>query len=277
MVFPTLYEGFGLTPLEAMASGTPVIAMPVSSVPEVCGDCALYPDGHSPRALARAMEQMASDEELRGDLQDRGRTRVELFRWERTARQTYDSYRRAVLHPSARTLDMRHRLLPAILSWPDAMQRLQDHQHHAAHHPIATLQTLGIKQSWRSLNSAVQRRISREIKRLASMRRAPRHDLRGPETLPIHQVNGSHQEPAHRSEEPVRSVLMQLPRPIITQVTGMGMDLYFSIFDEHIARGGHERGPDVVRLLTADYSTSAPPALVLRRSACVEPVTILKN
>jgi len=75
------------------------------------------------------------------------------------------------------------------------------------------------------------------------------------------------------------SVLMQLPRPIITQVTGMGMgmDLYFSIFDGHIARGGHERGPDVVRLLTADYSTSAPPALVLRRSACVESVTILKN
>ncbi len=73
------------------------------------------------------------------------------------------------------------------------------------------------------------------------------------------------------------SVLMQLPRPIITQVTGMGMDLYFSIFDGHIARGGHERGTDVVRLLTADYSTSAPPALVLRGSACVEPVTILKN
>ena len=115
MVFPTLYEGFGLTPLEAMASGTPVIAMPVSSVPEVCGDCALYPDGYSPMALARAMEQMASDEELRGDLQERGRTRVELFRWERTARQTYDSYRRAVLHPSARSLDMRRRLLPAIL------------------------------------------------------------------------------------------------------------------------------------------------------------------
>lgn len=55
------------------------------------------------------------------------------------------------------------------------------------------------------------------------------------------------------------------------------MDLYFSIFDGHIARGGHERGTDVVRLLTADYSTSAPPALVLRGSACVEPVTILKN
>ncbi len=211
MVFPTLYEGFGLTPLEAMASGTPVIAMPVSSVPEVCGDCALYPDGHSPRALARAMEQMASDEELRGDLQDRGRTRVELFRWERTARQTYDSYRRAVLHPSARSLDMRRRLLPAILSWPDAMQRLQDHQHHAAHHPIATLQTLGIKQSWRSLNSAVQRRIGREIKRLASIGRAPRHDLRGPETLPIHQVNGSHQEHARGSEEPVRPSLDAVP------------------------------------------------------------------
>ena len=153
MVYPSLYEGFGLPPLEAMAGGTPVIAMPVSSVPEVCGDCALYPDGHSPMALARAMEQIASDEELRGDLQDRGRTRVELFRWERTARQTYDSYRRAVLHPSARSLDMRRRLLPSILSWPDAMQR---HQDHTAQFRMEASQSLGIKESWNSLNLAYQ-------------------------------------------------------------------------------------------------------------------------
>jgi glycosyltransferase involved in cell wall biosynthesis len=211
MVYPSLYEGFGLPPLEAMAGGAPVVAMHISSVPEVCGDCALYPDGHSPMALARAMEQMASDEDLRRDFRARGRARVELFRWEKTARQTYDSYRQAVLHPSARSLDMRRRLLPAILSWPDAMQRLQDRQHHAAHHPIATLETPGIKQSWRSLNSAVQRRIGQEIKRLTSMGRAPRHDLRSPETLPIHQVKGSHQEHARGSEEPVRPSLDAVP------------------------------------------------------------------
>ena len=187
MVYPSLYEGFGLPPLEAMAGGTPVIAMPVSSVPEVCGDCALYPDGHSPMALARAMEQMASDEELRGDLQDRGRTRVELFRWERTARQTYDSYRRAVLHPSARSLDMRRRLLPSILSWPDAMQRHQDHQDHTAQFRMEALQSLGIKESWNSLNLALKRRIGREIKRLAS-RRGPSHpELRQHESIPIRQ------------------------------------------------------------------------------------------
>ena len=187
MVFPTLYEGFGLTPLEAMASGTPVIAMPVSSVPEVCGDCALYPDGHSPRALARAMEQMASDEELRGELRDRGRARVELFRWERTARQTYDSYRKAVRHPSARSLDMRRRLLPSILSWPDAMQRHQGYQDHTAQFRMEASQSLGIKESWNSLNLALKRRIGREIKRLAS-RRGPSHpELRQHESIPIRQ------------------------------------------------------------------------------------------
>ena len=216
MVFPTLYEGFGLTPLEAMASGTPVIAMPVSSVPEVCGDCALYPDGYSPMALARAMEQMASDEELRGDLQERGRTRVELFRWERTARQTYDSYRRAVLHPSARSLDMRRRLLPAILSWPDAMQRHQGYQDHTAQFRMEASQSLGIKESWNSLNLACKRRIGREIKRLA-FRQGPSHpELRQHESIPIRQVNGSHQEHARGSEEPVRLILMRFPRPIIT-------------------------------------------------------------
>ncbi len=55
-VFPSLYEGFGLTPLEAMAAATPVIAMPISAVPEVVGDCVLYPDGLSAASLARSLD-----------------------------------------------------------------------------------------------------------------------------------------------------------------------------------------------------------------------------
>ena len=72
LVFSSLYEGFGLPPLEAMAARTPVIAMPISAVPEVGGDCVLYPDGLSAAALARAMERLAASERLRDDLREKG-------------------------------------------------------------------------------------------------------------------------------------------------------------------------------------------------------------
>ncbi|MGO9508076.1 MAG: glycosyltransferase, partial [Mycobacterium sp.] len=65
LVFPSVYEGFGLPILEAMAAGTPVLAMPISSVPEVGGDGVLYPDGLSIADLARAIERLATDEALR--------------------------------------------------------------------------------------------------------------------------------------------------------------------------------------------------------------------
>ncbi len=86
LVFPSLYEGFGLPPLEAMAAGTPVIAMPISAVPEVGGDSVLYPDSLSAVDLARAMETVATNEYLRNDLRERGIRRAEQFRWENTAR-----------------------------------------------------------------------------------------------------------------------------------------------------------------------------------------------
>src|SRR5207248_4377687 len=83
LVFPSFYEGFGLPPLEAMAAGTPVIAMPFSSIPEVGGDCVLYADGLSAADLTRAMERLATSEELRHELRERGLRRVEQFRWEK--------------------------------------------------------------------------------------------------------------------------------------------------------------------------------------------------
>ena len=78
LVFASLYEGFGLPPLEAMAAGTPVIAMPCSAMPEVGGDGVLYCEGLSAAALSRAMERVAADERLRDELRQRLRATEEL-------------------------------------------------------------------------------------------------------------------------------------------------------------------------------------------------------
>src|SRR5438876_11235066 len=71
-VFPSLYEGFGLPPLEAMASGTPVITSNVSSLPEVVGDAALLIDPMNASAIADAMARVLSDAPLRAELMGRG-------------------------------------------------------------------------------------------------------------------------------------------------------------------------------------------------------------
>src|SRR5262249_20162898 len=119
LVFPSLYEGFGLPPLEAMAAGTPVIANQFSSIPEVAGDAVLYPDGLSSAALARAMERIAASAALRAELRDRGLKRALEFRWETTARAVLQTYRSAVLHPSERSLHARQLLREAILHWSE--------------------------------------------------------------------------------------------------------------------------------------------------------------
>ena len=118
-VFSSLYEGFGLPPLEAMASATPVVAMPFSSVPEVCGDSVLYADGLSPDDLARALERITDDEALRRELRERGLKRIEDLQWRETARNTFEVYRKAVLNPSPRSLQMRRSLSGAISHWAD--------------------------------------------------------------------------------------------------------------------------------------------------------------
>ena len=86
-VFPSLYEGFGLPVLEAMACGTPVICSNVSSLPEVGGDAALLIDPLDTEALAEAMLQVAVDEGLRNTLVERGHEQVQRFSWQRCARQ----------------------------------------------------------------------------------------------------------------------------------------------------------------------------------------------
>jgi glycosyltransferase involved in cell wall biosynthesis len=95
-VFPSLYEGFGLPVLEAMARGVPVACSDASSLPEVAGDAALLFDPREESAIAQALSRLLDDSELRECLRDRGRARVAEFTWGRTARLTIESYRRAL-------------------------------------------------------------------------------------------------------------------------------------------------------------------------------------
>jgi len=92
-VFPSLYEGFGLPPLEAMACGTPVVTSNTSSLPEVVGDAAITVDPYDVEALAEAMRRVLSDADLAHDLRQRGLERAARFSWDHAARETIDVYR----------------------------------------------------------------------------------------------------------------------------------------------------------------------------------------
>ena len=96
MVFPWLYEGFGLPPLEAMATGTPVVAARTSSLPEVLGDAALYVEPRDADGWAAALARILDDAALRADLARRGTLQAARYSWERTARETLAVYREAL-------------------------------------------------------------------------------------------------------------------------------------------------------------------------------------
>jgi glycosyltransferase involved in cell wall biosynthesis len=89
-VYPSLYEGFGLPPLEAMWCGCPVLTSRRASLPEVCGDAALYCDPEDPSDIARGIDRLMADECLRADLRARGRARAAAFAWRRTASAMLD-------------------------------------------------------------------------------------------------------------------------------------------------------------------------------------------
>jgi glycosyltransferase involved in cell wall biosynthesis len=99
--FPSLYEGFGLPPLEAMACGTPVVTSRLSSLPEVVGDAALLVDPYSVDEIAGALERVLSDSTLADDLRARGRARVARFSWERSVRAIHAGYCRVLGRPTA--------------------------------------------------------------------------------------------------------------------------------------------------------------------------------
>jgi len=91
-VFPSLYEGFGLPPLEAMACGTAVVTSNTSSLPEVVGDAAWMVDPLDIAALAEAMQRLLSDQILRQELVRRGAVQAQRFTWSRAARKLLDVY-----------------------------------------------------------------------------------------------------------------------------------------------------------------------------------------
>jgi glycosyltransferase involved in cell wall biosynthesis len=91
-VFPSLYEGFGLPILEAMASGVPVVTSNTSSMPEVAADAAILVDPHHPQALAEGLRRLLSEAELRQDLQRRGLVQASRFSWETVAQRTLAVY-----------------------------------------------------------------------------------------------------------------------------------------------------------------------------------------
>lgn len=93
-VYPTLYEGFGLPPLEAMACGVPVITTNVSSLPEIVGDAGVLIPVNDHEALVTAMVQILKDQSLRAELASKGPLRAAQFTWERTARQTLEVYQK---------------------------------------------------------------------------------------------------------------------------------------------------------------------------------------
>jgi glycosyltransferase involved in cell wall biosynthesis len=95
-IYPSLYEGFGLPPLEAMACGTPVVTSGVSSMPEAVGDAGLLVPPGDEQALAGAVLRLAGDPALREELRQKGLSRAQEFTWTRTARETWQVYRQVL-------------------------------------------------------------------------------------------------------------------------------------------------------------------------------------
>jgi len=87
LIFPSLYEGFGLPPLEAMACGCPVLCSNAASLPEVCGDAVLYFDPYQPKDIAKKIEMLICSPSLRNELIEKGKTRAHQFTWEKSAAQ----------------------------------------------------------------------------------------------------------------------------------------------------------------------------------------------
>ena len=92
-VFPSLYEGFGLPPLEAMASGTPVVTSNVSSLPEVAGDAAVLVDPYDVGSIVDGIRRVLTDPQLAAELRRKGLVRARDFSWERSVARTHEIYR----------------------------------------------------------------------------------------------------------------------------------------------------------------------------------------
>ena len=104
-VFPSLYEGFGLPPLEAMASGTPVVTSNVSSLPEVTGDAAVLVDPYDVDSIGNGMRRILDDPQLAEALRIKGLKRAREFSWERSVEKTQRVYREVAADGRAAELE----------------------------------------------------------------------------------------------------------------------------------------------------------------------------
>ena len=96
LVYPSLYEGFGIPVAQAMAAGVPVITSSISSLPEITGDAALHVDPRSVPALSAAMQTLLGSSDLQRQLRERGIRRAEMFRWETCALKSWEFFAAAV-------------------------------------------------------------------------------------------------------------------------------------------------------------------------------------
>jgi len=96
LVLPSLYEGFGLPPLEAMACGCPVIVSDIASLPEVCGDAAVYIDPYDPNDIAEKIKLVVNDGDLREKMRLKGLEHAKMFTWQKCAAQTIRAIERVL-------------------------------------------------------------------------------------------------------------------------------------------------------------------------------------
>ena len=100
LAYPSLYEGFGLPPLEAMACGCPVVTSSTSSLPEVVGDAGIMVNPYDSYSLVQAMRQLFTDNELRDNLIRKGLEQSKKFSWEKTAELTQQVYNKVAIDKS---------------------------------------------------------------------------------------------------------------------------------------------------------------------------------
>jgi glycosyltransferase involved in cell wall biosynthesis len=96
-VLPSLYEGFGMQALEAMSMGCPVVASKTSSIPEVCGNAAVYIDPEDARSISSGVRKVLNNQELRNDLIKLGFKQVKKFSWKKMVQETLRVYEKVLI------------------------------------------------------------------------------------------------------------------------------------------------------------------------------------